>query len=128
MNLVAIPLWLCLWLLVQVATLVIGPLLDPDPSSWLVVPVWASFLAILGWAMWKHAKGAWVVAVFLAIWSLIGGLPVLVAWTQGFDRDFAWFLWGLVLGLVDLAILLSRQARDWVNEPTERKWTYANSP
>lgn len=127
MNLVAIPLWLRLWLAVQIIFFVVDPLLAPQRGSLMRALVWALIMLVIGRAMWKRSKAAWVVAVLLAIWSLITALPLLFAWTRGFDRAFAWFLWGFVVGLADLAILLSRQARDWVNEPTERKWTYADS-
>ena len=120
----SLPKWLDLWLSVQAAGFVVGPLLDPDRFRWTTLAVWGAITAILAFGMWKHANGAWVVAVILAIWSLIGSIPVVFVWTMDLDRNFAWFLWGLVLAVSDLGILLSRQARDWVNEPTQRKWTY----
>ena len=120
----AFPNWLRLWLVVQAAGLAAASLLDPDGVGWTRLVVWGAIAVVLAFGMWKHAKGAWVVAVILAIWSLIGSIPVVFVWTMDFDRNLAWFLWGLVLAVSDLGILLSRQARDWVNEPTERKWHY----
>jgi hypothetical protein len=76
--------------------------------------------------MWSHAKGASLACVFLAIWGVIGGFPVFLLFDT-FDRNLLWFLWGFVFSLADLAILLSRPARTWVKEPTERKWHHAES-
>lgn len=120
----SVPTWLRIWLLIQLAGFVVGSLLVRHAGSWVRIVFWAALAALLGWAMWKHAKGAWVVALFLAGWSLIGGLGVIVVVTEGFHRDFAWFLWGFLLAVAELATLLSRSARAWVNEPTERKWSY----
>jgi hypothetical protein len=67
--------------------------------------------------MLRHSKGAWFVAVFFAALGLISA--------PGYMEDSrAFAIWGLVISAIDLGILLSPQARNWVNQPTERKWRY----
>jgi uncharacterized membrane protein YfcA len=77
--------------------------------------------------MYKHAKGPWVIAVALAILGVIGGVTSVFAWRSPFDQHFAWVLAYFLLAIADLAVLVSRPARAWVNEPPERKWSYGES-
>ncbi|MDP9067964.1 MAG: hypothetical protein M3N53_06425 [Actinomycetota bacterium] len=127
MTLTTVPLWLRLWLALQVVFLLMDPLLAPKPGPTVQSLVWVMVMFVLGWGMWKHAKLPWVIAVALATLSVIGGLPVLWMWRQGLTQAFVWLGAGLVLGAAELAILLSRPTRDWVNEATDRKWDYAQS-
>lgn len=127
MSIVPLPMWLRAWLALQVVTPVIGVLLDPGDPRLMRSVVWSIFLFLLGWAMWRHAKGAWFVAVFLGGGAVLGGLPALWLWTESTGPDFVWLAYGLAFGVADLAILLSHSARDWVSQPVQRKWNYAES-
>lgn len=128
MNVSSIPTFLRIWIGLQILALVVGELLRASRSGALLWSlIWTVVMLLLAWAMWKHAKGAWLAAVILAAFAIVGGIPALWVWTQGFDRNWLWFAWGLTFGVADLGVLLSRQARDWVNQPTERRWTYSSS-
>jgi ribosomal protein S27E len=113
-----VPTFLKLWAGLQIAsTAVLGLIFPVSEWSWsravggLVIP----FLLFV--TMLRHSKGAWAVAVLLALLGLI--------FAPGFwDESPAYVISGLIFIALELGVLLSPQAREWVNQPTERKWTY----
>jgi len=122
------PTWLRVWLALQAVGLIMGLVREGSGSAgFFRFAFWFVLLGALSWGMYKHAKGAWVIAVALAILGVIGGVTSLFAWRSPFDQHFAWVLGGFLLVIADLAVLVSRPARAWVNEPTNRKWSYSKS-
>ena len=128
-----LPRFLKLWIVLHLVSFVVAPFMNTGPfRSWVSYAIGALVVAAIGFGMWRHAKGAWVGAVLLAGWTILGGLPALRVALDGLDafdgvRDLLWYLSGFVFGGLGLAVLLSGEALDWVNRPTERAWTPARS-
>lgn len=73
-------------------------------------------MMVIGWAMWRRSKGAWVAAVFFSLWAVAASLLTLLTWPgQGSGPYVTWFGFGLLIGLAEMAVLLSRPARRWVD-------------
>jgi hypothetical protein len=97
-----------------VLSFIVAPAIDPgDPNPLAVWAGFALFNAGLAVALFRHSKVAWVVALLIHTWGLIGGLPFLVSAITG-EGDTLWLLWGLVLSGGSLAALLSSEMREWV--------------
>ena len=110
----SVPRFWWAWVALEVATFVVAPLLIPDPpGSWVPWAFWAAVAALVAWRMLRHSKLAWLIAVGLSIWGLIGGL-MLIAVIFGDGEDALWFAWGLVDAILSLLILFSPEARAWV--------------
>ncbi len=95
-----------------------------SPEEWgpaIRVGVWAVILAFLAFAMLRHAKGAWVAALALAGLGLLGGFRFVTLFHEARDKIFWFYLSGFVISALDVAVLVSRSARNWVNQPVTRK-------
>lgn len=120
---VPIPTWLRLWLALQVVSFAIAPLLWPATETVIRSLVWTMIMLAIGWAMWRRSKAAWIAALVLATWSIYTSLAVPLI------HD-AWVIWpalGLIGGLAEFVILLSPQARRWINGPNTGPPIYAGS-
>jgi hypothetical protein len=92
----------------------VAPAIDPgDPHPLSVWAGLALFNAALAFALFRRSKLAWTVALLIAGWGLIGGLPFLVSVITG-EGDTLWLFWGLVLSGGSLAALFSSATREWV--------------
>jgi hypothetical protein len=113
-----IPDFLKLWFGLHIGGTVIFGLIDPISGwSWPRAAGGLVITFLLGISMLRHSKGGWFFAVLLTTISLLSA--------PGYFEDSpAYAVSGVAFSLVDLGILLSPQARSWVNQPTERKWTY----
>jgi hypothetical protein len=113
-----VPTFLKLWVGLGVVSPIVSRAIDPVFEwSWPRAVGGVIFTFLLGITMLRHSKGAWFVAAFFAALGLVGAPGYM-------DESRAFAIWGLVVSSLDLGILLSPQARNWVNQPTERKWTY----
>ena len=121
------PLSVKAWALVYVATFLIGFVLGPGEIQWIQTAFWALIGAALIRAVLLHSRMAWVIALILAVLTLLGGLSVATTMTDGVtERAVPWgaarSLLGLVTGVLELALLVTKATRAWVAQPTERRW------
>jgi hypothetical protein len=112
-----IPTFLKLWVGLGVVANIVSRVTDPTFWSWSRAAVGLVITFLLALSMLRHSKGAWFIAVLFASIGLISAPGY---WNA--NRVYA--VSGIVICILDLGILLSPQARNWVNQPTERKWTY----
>jgi hypothetical protein len=115
------PSFLKAWIGLQVVAFVVGPRLDPRAGvPWGSLAIWIVIVAALAYGLAYHSKVAWVLSILLGTIGLFGATALLGS--DGWDRETVWFAWGLLIGLAQLAILLSPSARAWIKEPTIRRW------
>lgn len=116
----AIPGFLKGWIALHVLGFAIGPFLNPRPDriSAGSLIFWALVEAAIGYAMFRHSKLGWIFALVLAVLGAVGGLGIFSAR----DTHTSWYFFGLIQGVLELALLLSPSARSWIREPTVRRW------
>lgn len=110
------PTSLWVWIGLEVLSFVVAPILRPGPPVFL--STWAFFGALstlLGFGLWRRSRLAWVVAVMLALWGLLGGMLVFPAFFNG-SEDIEWFVWGLGFSLGSLLALVAPSMRAWIRD------------
>ena len=108
------PLALWVWIGLEALSFVVAPFLRPGPP--VFVTTWAFFgalAALLAYGLWRRNRLAWVIALLLSAWGLLGGLLIVPAFFSG-SEDIEWFVWGLLFSAATLLALLSPGMRAWI--------------
>ena len=117
------PAFLIVWIVVQAIGLVFGPLLSSSRDYALPSFIfWAAVTAALVYALLNHSKVAWIMALVFAGLGLAGSIRIITALSLGWGAEVLRLAFGFVFSVASLAALLSPQAREWVNQPTIRRW------
>ena len=118
-----LPTFLKIWIVVQVIGLAGGVVLNPNHYAVVASTLfWGFIAAVITYSLARHSKTAWVISILLASLSILGGLNFLMAVSAGRTSATLTSGFGLAFGVSELAILVSAQARAWVNQPTIRRW------
>lgn len=110
------PVALWIWIGLEVLSFIVAPILRPGPTVFLTT--WAFFgalSALLAFGLWRRSRFAWVVALMLALWGLLGGIFVFPAFFSGSD-NLGWFIWGFGFSLASLLALVAPGMRAWIRE------------
>lgn len=108
------PTGLWVWVGLEALSFVVAPLLRPGTPVFVTTwAAWGAFSALLAFGLWRRSVIAWVIALLLSIWGVLGGLFLFPAFLSPSD-DIAWFAWGLGLSLGTLLALVSPGMRAWV--------------
>ena len=118
--------FLRIWIALHVISFVLGVALIPRPALITRSLVWTMLMFLLAWAMFRHHRAAWVIAVLLAAFAFAAAVAGLWELGLAISKERLWYLWGIPFGLANLVVLLSLQARDWIDQSTERTGAYSS--